>query len=55
MEKNESKLTGIVENVDNILSVFSQDCETCGSHGTATLYIRGCECGKWHDIEIKSW
>ena len=60
MKKDESKLTGIVyfcdnlkkevilkvEDVDNILSVYSQECDICGSHGTATLYIRGCECGK---------
>lgn len=66
-KKDESKVVGIVyfcdtlkkefvlKDVDNSLSSFSQECDMCGSHGSITLYITNCECGGFHDIEIKSW
>ena len=37
-------------------SSSSQECDICGSHGDITLYIdNACECGKFHDLEIRSW
>jgi len=66
-KKDESKVVAIVYFCDtlkkeivmkdfgNNLSTSSQECEICGSHGSVTLYITNCECGKFHDIEINSW
>lgn len=36
-------------------SSSEQECELCGSHGSISIYIYGCECGKYHDIELSSW
>lgn len=63
--KDESKVVGIVYFCDvlkkeivsndiNDLSASEQECELCGSHGSIKFWIK-CECGKYHDIEIKSW
>ena len=63
--KDESKVTGIVYFCDvlkkevvtkdiNSLTASEQECEVCGSHGSITLFVK-CECGKFHDIEIRSW
>jgi len=65
-KKDESKVIGIVYFCDNLkkeivckdldnLSSSSQDCETCGSHGSVDFYVSKCECGKSHDIEISGW
>lgn len=65
-KKDESKVIGIVIYCDNLkkevvikgvddLSSSSQECEICGSHGSVNLYTNGCECGKYHNIEINSW
>lgn len=67
MKKDESKLIGIVYFCDELkkeivlkdtskysISAISQECDTCGSHGSVTMYV-DCECGKNHDIEINSW
>lgn len=65
-KKDESKVIGIVIYCDNLkkeviikgvdgLSSSSQECELCGSHGSTNFYTNGCECGKWHDIEVNSW
>ena len=64
--KDESKVIGITYFCDILkkelvtkdvsgLSSTSQECETCGSHGSVTLFVSNCECGKFHDIEISSW
>ena len=65
--KDESKVVGVVYFCDNLkkemvmrnfegsLSASSQECEICGSHGSITLFVTDCECGKFHDIEISSW
>lgn len=64
-KKDESKVVGIVIYCDNLkkeviikgiedLSSSSQECEICGSHGSISLYTK-CECGEYHDIEIRSW
>lgn len=37
------------------ISSSESECELCGSHGDVTLEIFTCECGKSHEIEIKSW
>lgn len=43
------------ENEYNIYSI-SQECETCGSHGSISIEVRKCKCNKFHDdLEIKSW
>lgn len=63
--KDESKVVGIVYFCDVLkkeivskdvesLSASEQECEICGSHGSIEFWIK-CECGKYHDIEIKSW
>lgn len=65
-KKDETKLLGIIYFCDNLkkeimikenysLSASEQECELCGSHGSITLWIYKCECGKSHDIEIESW
>lgn len=64
--KDESKVIGIVYFCDTLkkelmttdissLSSTSQECDICGSHGSTTLFVSNCECGKFHDIEITSW
>lgn len=65
--KDKSKVIGIVIYCDNLkkeviikdgdfsISATSQECDTCGSHGSTTLYVTKCECDKWHDIEINNW
>ena len=35
-------------------SACDQDCEMCGSHGDVSASIK-CKCGKYHEIELKSW
>jgi len=30
------------------------ECELCGSHGNVGVEFK-CECGKNHEIELKSW
>lgn len=64
-KKDESKIIGIVyfcdklkkeiihKNLDDI-TASSQECETCGSHGSINIFITDCECGEFHDIEIKT-
>jgi len=65
-KKDETKLLGIIYFCDNLkkeimikenysLSASEHECERCGSHGSITLWINKCECGKSHDIEIESW
>jgi hypothetical protein len=64
--KDESKIVGIIYFCDNLkkeivhknvddVTASSQECEICGSHGSISLFIINCECGKSHDIDIKSW
>jgi hypothetical protein len=64
--KDESKVVGIVYFCDvlkkelvtkdvNSLTSSESECELCGSHGSITFSVYNCECGKNHDIEIKSW
>ena len=46
----------VVVGKDNIhWSGNSQECETCGSHGSVTVYVSGCECGNSHDITVSEW
>jgi hypothetical protein len=63
--KDESKVTGIVYFCDvlkkelvstdlHCLTASEGECECCGSHGEINFFTK-CECGKFHDIEIKSW
>lgn len=62
---DESKVVGIVYFCDELkkeilirdfdITASSQECDICGSHGDITLYVFNCECGKSHDIEIRSW
>jgi hypothetical protein len=63
--KDESKVIGIVYFCDNLkkevmtkdlnsLTASESECELCGSHGSMNFFVN-CECGKYHDIEIKSW
>jgi len=66
-KKDESRVIGIVyfcdtlkkefvlKDFDGSLSSTSQECDICGSHGSVSLFITNCECGKFHDIEIRSW
>jgi len=30
------------------------ECEVCGSHGNVSVDFK-CECGKDHEVELKSW
>lgn len=64
-KKDESKVIGIVYFCDVLkkeiisndiesLTSYEQECEICGSHGSTNFWVR-CECGKTHDIEVKSW
>jgi hypothetical protein len=40
---------------DQSISAHESECEMCGSHGEINMFIRKCECGKSHDIQISSW
>ena len=31
------------------------DCETCGSHGSVSVFIKCPSCGKMEDVIINSW
>jgi hypothetical protein len=33
----------------------SQECDTCGSHGSVTIDFTCPECGESHEYELKSW
>lgn len=30
------------------------ECELCGSHGNVSVDFK-CECGKSHEVELRSW
>lgn len=66
IKKDESKVIGIIYFCDILkkeivskdiesLTSHSQECDICGSHGSINFFITNCECGNFHDIEIKSW
>ena len=45
----------IVIEVGENISAFSQECDTCGSHGDVSVMYTCPDCGQHHDHEIKSW
>ena len=36
------------------ISSWDSPCDLCGSHGSVEVWFK-CECGKNHEIQIKSW
>jgi len=45
----------VVEAEKANFSGSSSECELCGSHGSVKVYVRECQCGSYHDIELYEW